>query len=454
MREVSRASSKKRPVCPGRLEWCIEARVAEQHDESESSSGPDKTEPEATETEQTEQVDAEASGADADSPSAAEEAEAAVVVASPTKKKKKKRALQDEDPGPSRDRNRRLREEIASGGRTKRGSAPRPATRQLEAGEIVDDAFARTSAAAGDWLKKNFAVVQWFIIAGIVAWVGYAIYSYRAGRAAEQASAKLTTAIRAEGARVGPADTKPDPQTGIVETRPAYPTDEARLKAAEQQYRAIADSGSTAAATFAKLGLATVLYDQGKYADAKVAYQAVKDSKLASQDKAVKGRALEGIGISLEGSGDKEGAGKAFGELANLDALGFNALGAYHQARLAFAAGNPEKAKELLKDAQKHLDALATPDSKDTKKSPFGGGPTSYLQQSVKDLQTRVDPSAVPAPSSGGLSAEQLQELQQQMGSPNENGSKGLSSEKLQELLKRIGSKGAPVSPAPPASAP
>jgi tetratricopeptide (TPR) repeat protein len=426
--------------------------VAEQHDESESSSGPDKTEPEATETEHTEQVEADASEADAGPPSDAEEAEA-IVVAAPTKKKKKKRALEDEDPGPSRDRNRRLREEIASGGRPKRGAAQRPATRQLEAGEIVDDALARTSAAAGDWLKKNFAVVQWFIIAGIVAWVGYAIYSYRSGRAAEAASAKLTTAIRAENARIGAEDTKPDPQTGIVETRPAFPTDEARLKAAEQQYRAIADSGSTSAATFAKLGLATVLYDQGKYADAKVAYQAVKDSKLAGQDNAVKGRALEGIGISLEGAGDKEGAGKAFGELANLDALGFNALGAYHQARLAFAAGNPEKAKELLKDAQKHLDALATPESKDAKK-PFGGGPTGYLQQAVKDLLRRVDPSAVPPPSSGGLTAEQLQELQQQMGSPGEDGSKGMSSEKLQELLKRMGSKGAPASPAPPASAP
>jgi tetratricopeptide (TPR) repeat protein len=428
-----------------RLEWCREAPVAEQHDESESSSGPDKTEPEANETEHTEQVEAEAAEADADSPS--DVAEAAVVA--PPKKKKKKRAL-DADPGPSRDRNRRLREEAAGGGRPKRG-AQRVPTRQLEAGEIVDDALARSSQAAGEWLKRNFGIVQWFIIALLVGWVGYAIYSYRAGRAAEQASAKLTTAIRAEGARIGPDDSKPDPQTGIVETRPAYPTNEARLKAAETQYRAIADAGSTAAASFAKLGLATVLYDQGKYADAKVAYQAVKDSKLASQDLSVKGRALEGIGISLEGAGDKDGAQQAFGELANLDALGFNALGAYHQARLAFAAGNTEKAKELLKDAQKHLDA--DPDAKEAKKA-LGGGPSSYLQQAVKDLLRRVDPSAVPSPSAGGLTAEQLQELQQQMGSPGEDGSKGMSSEKLQELLKRMGSKNPPASPAPPASAP
>ncbi len=102
-----------------------------------------------------------------------------------------------------------------------------------------------------------------------------------------------------------------------------------------------------------------MLYDQGKFADAKAAYQAVKDSKLATVDLAVKGRALEGIGISLEGTGDKDGALKAFGELSNIDGLGFNALGAYHQARLAYAAGNLDKAKEYLKDAQKRLDTLA-----------------------------------------------------------------------------------------------
>ena len=424
--------------------------MAEQHDESESSSGPDKPEPATNETEHAEPVEAEAAEAEADL--AADDVASAAPVA--PKKKKKKRNF-DEDPGPSRDRNRRLREEMASGGRVKRGAERASATRQLEAGEIVDDALARSSAAAGEWLKRNFGVVQWFIIAAIVGWVGYAIYNYRSGRAAEQASAKLVTAIRAENARIGSDDSKPDPQTGIVETRPAYPTDEARLKAAEQQYRAVADSGSTVAASFAKLGLASVLYDQGKYADAKVAYQAVKDSKLASQDLAVKGRALEGIGISLEGAGDKDGAAKAFGELANVDGLGFNALGDYHQARLAVAANNPEKAKELLKEAQKHLDALAPADAKDSAtKKPFGG-PTGYLQQAVKDLQRRVDPSSVPSPGASGITAEQLQELQQQMGSGD--GAKGLSGEKLQELLKRISSKGAPAqspSPSPPASAP
>jgi len=425
--------------------------VAEQHDDSESSLGADKKEPEAN---QAEQVDAEA--ADVAEAELVPEGEASDVASAAPKKKKKKRAL-DADPGPSRDRNRRLREEIAGGRRTKDGARAIPA-RNLEAGEIVDDALARTSQAAGEWLKKNANVVQWVVIVCVVGWVGYAIYGYRANRAAEQASAKLSTAIRAEGARIGTDDTKPDPQTGLVETRPAFATEELRLKAAEQQYRAIADGGSTAAATFAKLGLASVLYDQGKFADAKAAYQAVKDSKLASQDPGVKGRALEGVGISLEASGDKDGALKAFGELSNIDALGFNALGAYHQARLAYAAGNLEKAKEYLKDAQKRLDTLAgVTDSKDAKdKKPLGGGSSGYLQQSVRDLQRHVDPSAIPAASPNTLTAEQIQELSEQMGAGDGSG-KGLSSERLKELLKGMSQPGgvppAPA-PAPPASAP
>lgn len=421
--------------------------MAEQHDETESPSGPDKTEPETNETEQ---VEAEA--AEAELVREGEASDGASVASSSTPKKKKKKRALTEDPEPSRDRNKRLREEMAGGGRrTKQGNRAIPA-RNLEAGEIVDDAFARTTQAAGEWLKRHANVVQWVVIVLLVGWVGYAIYGYRANRAAEQASAKLSTAIRSESARIGAADdTKPDPQTGLVETRPAYATEALRLQEAEKQYRAIADGGTTSAATFAKLGLASVLYDQGKYADAKQAYVAVKDSKLASADVGVKGRALEGVGLSLEASGDKDAALKAFGELSNVDGLGFNALGAYHQARLAFAAGNTEKAKEYLKDAQKRLDTLAS--GTDAKK-PLGAGSTGYLQQTVRDLQRRVDPTAVPSTSPNSLTAEQIQELTDQMGGSGDG--KGLSTEKLKELLKNMGKApgSAPNVPAPPASAP
>lgn len=411
--------------------------MAEQHDETEASSGPEKPDSEAPAAEQ---IETEAADAEGEEPEPA-----ATSVAQPKKKKKKKAALAAEDE-PIRDRNQRLRAQ-AAGKRRARQDEQR-GTRNLEAGEIVDDALARSSQAAGEWLKKNFNVLQWFILAGIVGWIGYAVYSYRAGRTAEKTSAQLTSAIRAEDARVGVEDTKQDPQSGLVDTRPVFATDAERLAAAEKQYRAIADaSTSTPAATFAKLGLASVLYDEGKYADAKAAYQAVRDSKLAGTDMDVKGRALEGIGMSLEGAKDVDGAGKAFGELANLDGLGFGALGQYHQARLAVAANNPEKAKELLKDAQKKLDAASEADGKKAL-----GAPTGYLQQSVKDLLKQVDPTAV-TESPNALSADQMQELQDQMGSGD---GKGMNNAKLQELLRQMSKNGpkAPIAPAPPASAP
>ena len=105
--------------------------MAEPHDESESSLGPDKTEPEAN---QAEQVDAEAAEAEL-----VAEGQVPDAIAAAPKKKKKKRAQLDEQE-PSRDRNRRLREEMVGGRRTKPGAIP---ARNLEAGEIVDDALAR-----------------------------------------------------------------------------------------------------------------------------------------------------------------------------------------------------------------------------------------------------------------------------------------------------------------------
>ena len=414
--------------------------MAEQHDESEAPSGPDKPEPEA-------QVAQPGEGDDAVRADAA-----------PVKKKKKKRAL-DAAPEPIRDRNRRMREEALGGRRVKQEQRGAP-TRNLEAGEIVDDALARSTQAAGEWLKKNFNIVQWFVIAAIVGWVGYAVYGYRVNKNAEQTSAKLTSAIRAEGARIGPEDSKADPQTGVVETRPAYPTDIDRLQAAEKQYRVIAESSSSnPAATFAKLGLASVLYDEGKFKNAQAAYQAVKDSPLAAQDANVRGRALEGIGMSAESLGDKDGALKAFGDLSKIDGFGFSALGDYHEARLAFAAGETDKAKDLLLGAQKVLDNAAKADSgngdKLDKKLPGNLGNPSYLQTSVRELLKRVDPNAVAA-APNALTADQLQELQNAMGGDGASPGKGLSKEQLNELLKHMGdSKGSKTPlPAPPASAP
>jgi len=200
-----------------------------------------------------------------------------------------------------------------------------------------------------------------------------------------------------------------------------------------------------------------VLYDEGKFKDAKAAYQAVKDSPLAAQDANVRGRALEGIGMSAESLGDQDGARKAFTDLSKIDGFGFSALGDYHLARLAFAAGENDKAKDLLQAAQKVLDTAAKADNgngdKLDKKMPGNLGNPSYLQTSVRDLLKRVDPNAVSA-APNALTADQLQELQSAIGGDGASPGKGLSKEQLNELLKHMGDGKGAKTPAPPASAP
>ena len=144
---------------------------------------------------------------------------------------------------------------------------------------------------------------------------------------------------------------------------------------------------------------------------------------------------------------------KAFGELSNIDSFGFAALGDYHKARLAFAAGEVDKAKDLLQAAQKALDNADKSADKSDKKLP---GNPSYLQTSVRDLLHRVDPTAVTA-APNSLTADQIQELQDSMGANGAGPSgKGLSKAQITELLKHMGqSNGAkPPAPAAPVGAP
>ena len=66
-------------------------------------------------------------------------------------------------------------------------------------------------------------------------------------------------------------------------------------------------------------------------------------------------------------------------------------------------------------------------------------GSPGYLETAVRDLLRRIDPSAVTS-TPNSLTAEQIQELQEQMGSPSDGPGKGMSKEKLNELLKRMSS--------------
>jgi hypothetical protein len=367
------------------------------------------------------------------------EGEAKAKAETPAPKKKKAKAASGEA---NKDRNARIREEAAARRRDRREDAGRRAApaRNLDASEIVDDALARGTHNAALLLKKHFNKLQWVAVLIVVGGIGYKIWSVRSDRIVGDNSDKLLVAVNDERARVGEANSEPDRYSGLVDTRKRYADEAARLQAAANGYRAAAAIGGNTA-TLARLGEAGILYDQAKYKEALKAYQDVRDSELAGKDLDVKGRAIEGVGLSQEAQNELDAALKSFRELENSGISGFGPLGQFHQARIYKAKGDTEKAKELVNLALKKLDEKA--------KDRAPGLPPSYLQSAAKELLGVLDPqaaalSAMPQ----GMDPQALEKLRQETGKKQD-----IDPKKLEELLKQMqdAQKGMP---APPASAP
>jgi predicted negative regulator of RcsB-dependent stress response len=340
-----------------------------------------------------------------------------------------------------KDRNQRIREEAAQKRKGRREGESRRAAvqRNLDAGELVDDAFARGTHAATSFVKRHLNLIQWVIVLGVAGGIGWQIYAARKHKTEAKATETLVTGISAEFGRVGEdAETQPDPMTGLGDPRPHFADEGARLKAAQDAYRAAA--GSETIRTLGQLALAGTLFDAGKYKEALTAYEGVRSSTLAKTDTDAKYRAIEGIGLSQEALGAKDAARKAFHDLSASDDAIFAALGMYHEGRLAFAAGERDPAKALLKKA---MDKVTKADSADS--------PPSYVGQRARDLLGQIDPSAVPPPPSKGMTPEQLQALMKQAGDKGGDGKPSLSKEQLEELIKNI-QKNKP--PAVPSGAP
>jgi tetratricopeptide (TPR) repeat protein len=344
-----------------------------------------------------------------------------------------------------KDRNQRIREEAAQKRRGRREGESRRAAvqRNLDAGELVDDALARGTHAATGFLKKHLNLIQWVVVVGIAGGIGWQIYAARKQKNEAKQTDTLVAGITKEFGRVGEeADVGPDPMTGIGDPRPHFPDDGARLKAAEDAYRAA--TGSETIRTLAQLGLAGAAFDAGKYKESLAAYQAVRASSLAKTDSDVRHRALEGIGLAQEALGAKDAARKAFHELGNSDDVVFAALGLYHEGRVAFAAGERDPAKALLKKA---IEKVTKPESADA--------PPSFVDQMARELLGRIDPSAVPpVPSKNTLTAEQLESLAKQAGQQGPDGAPALSKEQLDELLKSMKQRPPTAPSGAPASKP
>ncbi len=347
---------------------------------------------------------------------------------------------EEDSPKAIRDRNQRIRDEAAQKRKTKSHSERRAAvSRNLAAGEMVDDALARGTHAVTGWLKRNFSTLQWVIVGVAAVGIGVQIYRSRTAKADAKVTDSLMAGVIAELGRVGTEESAMDPSTGLDDPRVHFADDTARLKAAEDAFRAAA--GNPSVKTLAELALAGVLLDQGKHKEAVTAYDAVRASALATKDADVRSRAIEGSALAHEALGEKDAALKGFRELGNSENAGFAALGLYHQARLAFAGGDRDGAKALLK---KVLDKVAKPSAE---------SPPGFVAQASRELLSTIDPAALAAQNE--LSPEQLQALAQQA-AQKQGADPQMTKEKLDELLRQVTNDAAPA-PAPsgaPASTP
>ena len=347
------------------------------------------------------------------------------------RKRKRRGGDDDEEAGRDaiRDRNRRMREKAAANRRSRRDERETAATQGLDAGEVVDDALARAAHTSMTWLRKNFHTVQWVVVLAVAAGIAWQIYDYRANRNREKETDVLMDAVEAQRGRVPPAE-GPDPGASPDDLRQQFPSDQARLGAAEESYAKVAGEGDDSApAIFAKLGRAGVLFDEGKYDEALAEYNAVKTSALAEHDADVKGRVLESIGLCLEAKKDLDAALGTFRELENKEISGFTTLAKYHQARLLFAKGDKDKALGLIKQVREKL-------AKDRKP----GEPPGYLEVSARELHRTMDPAAAEAPMPGMAALDELQKVHDQMAALQKllakQKGRDVSPEELKEMLK------------------
>jgi tetratricopeptide (TPR) repeat protein len=283
---------------------------------------------------------------------------------------------------------------------------------QLLPAEMVDDALARSASAVGKWLRKNFSVIQWVVVAAAVTGGGWAFYVSQTEKKVGNVSDDLAAGMRAERGRVAAEDKRSDEEKDADPTK-VFKTPEEKADNALASYRkVIAEAPGTGAAILARLEEGGVLLEKRDWDKAREAFSQVSTSTLAGADPDVKARALEGLGFAKEGKNELDSALATFKEIEAVAGgkFGYKELSLYHQGRVLLAKGEKDKAKDLLKQAH---DAL---------EKPSDGAPHAFLKAVVDESLRRIDPSLVPVkPTIGGgakgqsMSQEELQRAIQRM---------------------------------------
>lgn len=302
------------------------------------------------------------------------------------RRKKREAGSAGEDASLSKDKNARAKELLKRRREQAASAATAPVASTLDAGEMVDDVLARTTAAIGKWFRSNVQAIQWVVLIGLVGAGGYVFYNSRVEKKAGEASAKLMAGVAADRGIVLEEDKRSDDEKEY-DTRKVFKSTTEQADAELGSYNKVVESHTgTGAALLAKLGQGGAHLEKKDYDKALAVYGEVLSSPLAAADPDVKGRATEGIAFAKEGKGELDAALASFKELGAIDVKGYKELATYHEARLHFAKGDKAKAKELLEP----LNTKLTTPSTDPQ-------PLGYLKGAVSDLMTQIDPSAAAA---------------------------------------------------------
>jgi tetratricopeptide (TPR) repeat protein len=323
-------------------------------------------------------------------------------------------ATADGEAGPGAP-NRQARRTAAAKARARRKREREAASAiGLDAAEMVDDALVRFTDRIGRVARRHWNGIQWAIGLGVLGWLGYQVYAWRAATTSAEASDALYAAVTIENGRTGDVSEQGKPNAnGIIDPTPIFETDAARLEAAARSYsEAAALHPSSPASGFARIGHAGVLLDQGKAEEARAEYEQVAGSDAAKASPELLGAAIEGRGLSLEAKADLPGAVAAFEQLGSVPSFENRAL--YQQARIKHLQGEAEASKTLL---TKLFSNLGPP-----KAANVGGLPErpEFLRQRAVQLASVVDPFEkdvkIPKPPMGADAVQQMLEQLKEQG--------------------------------------
>ena len=292
----------------------------------------------------------------------------------------------------------------------KAAKAARKAAERGKQAELLEDAALQQAAVATDWFEQNRQMLMVGIGAILVAGVSIFAWSTISTSSARASSSALNEATQTAIAQI-----VAEPEEG--DTRETYPTATARAEAALPKYRAvIAEHAGTTAATWARLGEAVVLGQQGDHAGAQQAFSSVLSEQVSP---AVEARATEGLAFALEAQENYSDAKARFEDLRRIDNGAHSILADYHIARMHLVMDEEIEGKEKLRAV---LDALQAEDAPDL----------PYVRDQAELRLMAIDSSLVQRPSAGGMPGLGL-------GGGGAGGApgQGISQEQLQELLRR-----------------